>query len=256
MKHLEATSRAGLRSFARLAWIAALVLPLVACESTTGDVAFPFRDKKIVLKSGPAAVTTHDGLVEVDRHIMRRAFLRPDVDWSGYDKILLEPLQISVEYARRNEERRHEYGDLARFELDDEGIDRLRADFRTEMVKGFERNGSFLVVEAPGPGVLRVSSILTEYMMNAPTRKSRDTQARIFTGATSTLTFMADGRDAETGDVLVRVADTRMPAGNLQLNNEADNRADVQLIFRNWGNTLRRRLEKLRKQGVVSVSSN
>ncbi len=250
------SSATPLRTVSRIAMFAVLIVPLAACESLLGNAPYPFHDNKIVLKSGPDAVITHDGLVEVEHPIMRRAFVRPDVDWSGYDRILLEPLQISVEYSKRNKEREHEYGDLARFELEEDELDRLRADFQTEMVKSFEGKNSFRVVTKPGPGVLRISSILTEYMLNAPTRKTRNSQAKIFTGATSTLSFMADGRDAVTGDVLVRVADTKQPAGNLQLNNAANNRADVQLIFRVWGNTLRRRLETLREQGVVSVSAN
>ena len=236
------------------ALLGAALVTLVACEPMT--ITTPklfYHDKEFVLANGPDAVVTHDGLVEVVDPILREAFLRPDVNWRDYDEILLEPLQISVDYARLNEKRQHDFGSVAKFELEEEDFETLRGDFHEEMLKGLQRNGSFRIVEEPGRRVLRLSAILIDYQLNAPTEGSRDSQTKTYTAATSTMTVMAEARDSVSGEILLRVADTKTPTGNLQLNVKARNRGDVKYTFQVWSNTFRRRLEVLRKQGVVSV---
>ena len=209
------------------------------------------------LEAGDDAEITHDGLYAVANSILDRTYVRPDFDFSVYDRIFIETLQISAQYASSNANRDHGYGDRADFTLHQTDLDRLVRVYREQMKAGFGRGPgrTIRVVTTPGDGTLRLSSILINFILSAPNEQSRDVhQVKTYTGSTSRITVMAEVRDPVSGDVLVRFADTKSAIGNFQVNQQGLAIQDAEWVFKVWANTFRRRLEVLRKQGTVEAT--
>ncbi|MCH2170339.1 DUF3313 domain-containing protein [Myxococcota bacterium] len=231
------------------------VLLLVVLGTALGCSAplLPFHDREFRFKEGTDARVSHDGLHEVDQPSFKSLFLRAGTDFAAYRAILLEPLQIKLDYAASNSERGHTYGSGAAFELDGRDLERVRGYYKELMTKGLEADGTFQVVAKPGPGVLQMSALVVDLILNAPVEKTRNFQSRYYTGATSVVTIMVELRDSMSGEILARLGDSKRPVGNFDVNTDSNVRGDLKFVFNVWANTFRRRLEALREQGIVSV---
>ena len=67
--------------------VMASTIAITGCETT------PAREPSIQM--GPNAEVTVDGLHRVDDSKMALAYVKPDVDLSGYTKIMLDPVSIA-----------------------------------------------------------------------------------------------------------------------------------------------------------------
>ena len=165
-------------------------------------------------------------------------YKNPNAKWASYNKIIVDPVQIWKDA---------ETEDVSRADLQ-----RLANDFWSKIREAVQKD--YEIVHQPGPGVMRVSTAITEAEASDPamdTITSIIPQTRLLTGAKG---MMTDGQpgfvgaasveakitDAQTGVLLAagvdRRAGTKNPVGST---NEWN---DVEEAYQYWADRFRYRL--------------
>ncbi len=142
-----------------LATVAVLVV-LGACAQTLPS-----------LQTGPDAVVSPEGLHKIDNSAFELAFARPGVDFSQYDKFILEPLQIASNAAQVNSETGSR-SRRERWEFDARGVERLKGEFRDAIVEALEADRGYPIVTEPAPGVLRIVAAIVTIDMPPPPQRT------------------------------------------------------------------------------------
>lgn len=206
-----------------LAALAASAL-LLGC-STTPEV-----------QTGPDAEVIGGNLHRVDHSRADIAYVDPDVDFSRFSRVMIEPLGVNNIEIIQPDTR----GSMMRrgdWELNDRDRQELQEMYRAAMVKQLQERGHFPVVDEPGDDVLLISAMITAI---APSAAKDDNRSRpsgrsyVITEGAGSIAVAVTFADSETGEVYALVKDSRGTANNWGLNNSVTNRADVQRMFNSW----------------------
>jgi hypothetical protein len=217
-----------LRSTSRAAVFVGAVLATVAFTA----VATPR------IQVGPAAEVTDDGLHRVDGGTFDRAWVKPGFDLDGYDKILLQPIDMSFREVKDPGARRS----VNDFPIDEKQRQALREMFEEAFVAELGTSKRFALTSQPGPGVLEIRSALIDIVSHVPEEPIG--RGATFLKSLGEATLVIELRDAETQEILGRIADRRAAERTFPTrSNEVSNRADVRRATQQWANLLRRRLD-------------
>lgn len=200
------------------------------------------------------APETWDGLVRVKGKRVQFAYLRPQADFSGYTKVVLDPAQVAF---RKNWRRdvnsasglsQNVSESEARAMLDEAqaGLDRLFADsFRSA---GYE------IVSAAGPDVLRLSVGVADLSISAPDR-AMSSRSRTYARDAGYATLILEARDSVSGELIGRAVD-RQTVGNFSMptrRTEMSNRADFEQQFQSWAKGSAKGLSELKAASPVNT---
>jgi hypothetical protein len=200
------------------------------------------------VQTGPTAEVTADGLYRVDNSVMSMAWVKPDMDLSGYRKFMLDP--VVVAYQRDPQGRRSATGGgNQNFALSAEQMENFRTMFREAVVQALTENDGYELVDAPAPDVLRITAELVDLVVRVPTERSG--RERTFARSYGEVTLLLELRDSESGEIFARAADRRDPTMNPSGNSMREVsptfvRADTQRLFEYWADLLRKRLDEVR----------
>jgi hypothetical protein len=186
--------------------------------------------------SGAATPATSDGLIAVQSRSLEELYVRPNVNLSGYRKIIVDPAQAALKKnwlkdtnAQRDVQRRLVPEDAERITQE------AASSLRTVVAETFKARG-YEIATAPAEGVLRLSPSVTDLYVNAPDVPAAGIQ-RAFVRDAGEATLRLDVRDAVTGTLLARVVD-RDTAREIRLNNNiATNVSNLfwfNALFRQW----------------------
>ena len=201
------------------------------------------------MQTGEDAETTHDGLVRVDRTIMDAVWVRPDIDVTGVDKIML--IGIGVEYrnvsgpysGRAGSATTRATASTTEFQLDED----TKALFEEQISGAFQEelgtSDAFELVDEPGPDVLAVFVGLHDVVSRVP--PERTGRSRVFIDSVGDATLVLEIRDSESNTVLVRAVDRRAAQSGMTMieSSRARNLAEVRRLGRRWARILREGLE-------------
>lgn len=203
------------------------------------------------VQTGPNAEVTVDGLHRVDNSVMALAWVRPDLDLSGYTKVMLD--DVTVAYQREPRARRQSPGGSDQnFALTPSQMENLKSWFREAVVRALTRDDGYEIVEAPGPDVLQITASLVDLVVRIPTEQGGS--ARTFASSYGEVTVILELRDSESEQVLARAADRRdptlNPANELMMVTSAAVRRDTETLFNYWAGLLRESLDEIREVGI------
>jgi hypothetical protein len=196
-----------------------------------------------------------DGLVAVKSKRMDMAFVAPGADFRPYDKLMIDPTQVSFhkDWIKNMNDRR----DLSR-KVDEghanEVIEAARTNFAEVFSEAFSKGG-YTVVTSPGPGVLRVTPGLINLYINAPDVMAAG-RSTSYTANAGEATMVLEIRDSLTNALLGRVLDrreTRESAG-MQMSNRVTNTADFRLLFKSWATSCVKGLDTLKSLSPLPES--
>lgn len=147
-----------------------------------------------------------DGLVQTDARGLDEIFVRPDTNFQGFRKVIVEPGTVAMRagWLKSINSTRGPSRWLVPEDAQDI-TDQAAKDLSQSIAKTFRAKG-YEVVTTPGPGVLRVSPRVTELFVNAPDVTSAYTQA-LFNVTAGEATLMMDVRDSSTGVLLAQIVD-------------------------------------------------
>lgn len=177
-------------------------------------------------------------------------YISPDARWSGYSKVLLEPVQLWA---------------APDTSLPASDQHALTAYFYNALKEDLGKN--FTLVDEPGPGVVLVQVALNEATGAVPILRSVSVvipQARLLNFvqslATGSYAFVGSGEaqakisDSVTGQLLAAGADRRL--GGMQIASAAQWRwGDAEKIMKYWSEKISARLQELKTRGALSSTS-
>lgn len=205
------------------------------------------------LQTGPDAVVSPEGLHKIDNSAFELAFARPGVDFSQYDKFILEPLQIASNAAQVNTETGSR-SRRERWEFDARGVERLKGELRDAIVEALEADRGYPVVTEPAPGVLRiVAAIVTIDMPPPPKRKGVRGEGGSSSSVTHTagmMTLAMDLRDSLSHELLATVLDRGHAGDAVRGTTSFNNWRFIRIICESWAKTLRSRVDLVHEHGL------
>lgn len=193
---------------------------------------------------------SHDGLVLVPRSEFAVAYVHPEADWSGYERIQLLDAYVAF---RKNWLRDHSTSlarprkrDMERMKKDLAKL--LRDVFRDEL----ERDGGWPLVESTDDDVLLVRPAILDLDVTSPDT-ANPSRTYSFAASAGAATLMLEAYDSVTGEILARVLDRQeaTEAGNfIRWTNRVTNRVAAERVLSGWAELLRERLDEVRSSGA------
>ena len=226
-------------SFARLRLAALCAAAGIAAACATGA--------GIDYATGPGA-TTGDGLRRLRWSPHGAEFVRPGAEFASYRQVLIEPLSITTP----PDAERPRMAPTPSFPPTPAYLDGMRRIFGEVFAREFGRGGISVATE-PGPGVLRISALVSDLVLTARLDPEADPDTNELISSFGTLTLLIDVRDAATGVPLLRSVDrasiARDSVQGVSRNSTGANLSAQRMLFANQALLLRQRLQELQRSG-------
>lgn len=214
--------------------LSAAAAGLVLCFHSGGANSQP------ALATGPEAGVTEEGLHRVDPLIMEGAWVRPDVDFSRYTRILLMPTAVHFrDVPQRRYDPRTSIG-TTEFPLSNERKEWLRREWRRAVEAVFAEQSSYELYEGAGEDVLVVQAFLVDVVSRIPP----DVAGSAYTMVRDPwiVHVVLELRDGATAELLARSVDQRRAEGLLEVGEVWHQTRDV---VERWAESAYARLTRL-----------
>ena len=212
--------------------VAFLSLSLGGCATPTPTI-----------DTGPNAEITFDGLYEVQHGAADKVWALPDLDLSGYTKIMIQG--AGIEYRPGGESGR---SSMSRsrggpFEVTDKQKTRFRQVVGETLLDELGKSEKFTLVKEPGPDVLLIRGALLDVVSYVPPEPIG--RSEIYLTEIGEVTLVLELRDSITDAILVRAIDSDSIGGDgmMKNSNRATNTSEVKQVIRKWMSALRERLD-------------
>ena len=201
------------------------------------------QPRSIDVSAAPEEMT-HDGLYPVRGAVVDSVWARPDLDVTGYSKILVQAAGIQFRPVKGSPGIR--YATTRReFPISEANREKLRETVRTAFAEEFAKSEKFTVVTEPGPDVLIVRGGLIDVVSFVP--EERPGRSDIYLDRVGEATLVLEFVDSESGAVLIRTVDRRAAEqrGMVLESNSVTNWMEVRTLARYWARRLRENLDLL-----------
>ncbi len=220
--------------------IAGLISILASCSSTPPPS----------IQHGPDAEVTYDGLHRVDNSKSQVVYIKPDIDLSRYDKLLLEGL--GIQYRPVDPQNRYDRN-AEEFPLTESQKENIRIAVTEAILEELGKSRYFTIVDKPGRDVLRIRLGLSDVVSRVPPR-NHSSESFYLTNLGGALLVM-EYSDSRTNEVLARVADRQeIEPAVMTESNAVTNRSEVKRLIRTWGVRIRDGLDELHSLGCLSCT--
>ena len=194
---------------------------------------------------------THDGLELVPDSGVMAAWLKPEADFSVYQRVMI--LEATVAFRKNwlmDQNRRSVH------RVTNRDVQRIKGEVATQLHEVFvaemSSDGGMEVVDAPDTDVLLLRPAIIDLDVVAPeTQGMRRTHNLVRSAGAATLYL--EMFDSVSGEIMGRVVDRQEAAETgdvMRLATSASNRADAERLLAGWARQLRQALDELR--GVAS----
>ncbi len=192
---------------------------------------------------------THDGLVLVPDSAVKAAWVRPDTDFSVYERVAINKAHVSFRRGWQTDHNRQSVNRVTNRqmqEIKDEAAQMLFDALASELA-----DGGWEVVSELDSNVLLVAPGIVDLDVTAPENRGAG-RSFSFTGSAGSGTLVIELFDSVSGEILARAVDQRAaetPGNVMRMQTGAGNRADAQRVFEGWADLLREGLDALRDAG-------
>lgn len=195
-----------------------------------------------------------DGMVRVKAKHVDLAYLRPQADFRGYTKVMLDPTEVAF---RKNWKRDLNMDSASRVTDADARriLDEARDGFQKLFSEAYQKAG-YQVVTTPGPDVLRLSTGVLDLDVEAPDTMEPGI-TRTYTHEAGGATLVLEARDSLSGSLLGRAIDGKDTSDfGPHLRNRATNAGDFERLFRDWADRSVKSLGELKALSPVDPGGN
>lgn len=211
------------------------------------------------IQEGPTAETTFDGLVAVDNTVYQKVWVKPDIDLSQYDKMMLKGAEVDYRAVglpggARYYSSRQEFFPMS--EKDKEDFEKLVSEgFRKEL----EKSKYFEIVQEPGPTTLIVEGTLIDVVSRVPPEiGGRD----VYVSSYGEATLVIQLYDSMSDEILARAADRRAAQDVTAMNSVSSTPAtavsatmEVNRMVTTWGQLLTNGIDYLHEMPPVETAA-
>jgi hypothetical protein len=216
-------------------------------------VATSLTGAPLLAKKKPAleeeAPISFDGLYRVEKSIVDEAYIRPDLDLSGYGRIMIDPVTVSYKRKPIPPSASRASHSRSNFALTEKQTEELKGLFHEAFQKAMSEGEVWQVVDSTGPDVLRVQAELIDLVVKVPTVPSPG-RSSYFVSELGEVTLVAELRDSQSGQILARGVDRRVigraVGGRVYRATTVAARSDVSRLFDAWAQLLRARLDQIK----------
>lgn len=192
--------------------------------------------------------TTFDGLQRLEESVLDEAYVRRDIDLSGYGRILIDPVTVSYRRPPSRATGRASSG-TGNFALTNRQMTELKSIFQEAFDDAMSKEEGWEIVEEPSPDALRVHAQLIDLVVEVPTSQGTS-RSEFFVSRIGEVTLVVELRDSESGQILARGVDRRSigssAGGRLFRATTVGARRDVRQLFDGWATLLRLRVDQIR----------
>lgn len=214
----------------KLAMIA-LVSSLVACSGTP------------TLQSGSDAEYSHDGLVKVDNTRMDSVWVRPGIDLSNYDKIMVT--NIGMQYRSVGEVNRLRMSSDSEFPMDEESQARFEEAVTETFREEMNNSERFELVQERGPTTLELAGGFIDVVSFVPPDDS-PSRVDVYLTSLGAATLVLEVRDSASHQVFARAAEGRQfDVQTISRSNSVTNRFELERELEQWADLIREGVEYL-----------
>ena len=173
------------------------------------------------------------------------AYLDPEADFSRFNNIMLDPLDMSrTEIVQPN----RSTSAVARrpTELSDRNVAAIQAAFAEVFTRELQETGDYTIVTEAGPDVLRITAAVTQIAPTAPgddPRTRTSGRVRVYTEGAGRMAISFGFIDSQSNEILAVVKDARSGSPTWGVNNAVTNLSDVRFMFARWARMVRARLD-------------
>jgi len=198
----------------------------------------------------PPEISTEDlSLVQDKRH--SEIYADPDVDWSVYSKILLDPATVAFRKNWQRDQNRSQP-----FKIRTEDMERIKTElselfgevFTTELTE----EGGYLMASESGEDVMRITPHIVDLDVYAPDTRSSPGMQRSYTESAGRMTLKLQLYDSVTGDLIAVTSDREEAPrrGYMQWTTSVTNRQEATHLMQRWAKKMRERLDEARATGT------
>jgi hypothetical protein len=194
----------------------------------------------------PPEITT-EGLSLVESERRSEIYADPDVDWSVYTKVLLDPATVAF---RKNWQRDQNRGQP--FKVRTEDMERIKSElsdlfgevFTTELTE----KGGYVIATESGEDVMRIAPHIVDLDVYAPDARSSAGIQHSYTESAGRMTLKLQLFDSVTGDLIAVTSDREESPrrGYMQWTTSVTNRAEATRLMQRWAKKMRERLDEAR----------
>ena len=199
-----------------------------------------------VAKDDPPEVSI-EGLELVDKARRGEIYADPDIDWSLYTQIMLDPATVAFRrHWQRDQNRYHS------FKVRAKDMERIRTEmselFDDVFTKELGESGGYTVTDQTGDDVMRIKPAIIDLDVNAPDTMNSPGRTTQFTESVGKMTLKLEIYDSVTGDLIALLSDRREAPrrGYMQWTTSVTNRAEAQRMLQRWAKDLVKRLDEAR----------
>lgn len=197
-------------------------------------------------KEDPPEVSI-EGLELVEKDRRGEIYAAPNIDWSIYTQIMLDPATVAF---RRNWQR--DQNRSRSFKINTKDMERIKTSlsemFDDVFTKELSENGGYTITEQTGIEVMRIKCAIADLDVYAPDTRSSPGRTTQFTESAGRMTLKLEIYDSVTGGLIVMASDRREAPrrGYMQWTNSVSNRAEAQRMLQRWAKDLVKRLDEAR----------
>jgi hypothetical protein len=212
-------------------------------------IALPLAISTPSPSSAEKAPATWDNLVRVPSKRIKLVYVKPGADFSGYSKVMLDPVEIAFDKDWRRSYNNSNRNPQARISESD--LQKASADGAATAHEIFAKaltEGGFPVVSSPGPDVLRLRVGVVDITVNAPDVMTAG-RSRSYAPESGYATLVVEARDSVSGAILGRAADRQVAGSStmtLMPRSSVSNRGDFRRIATSWAKSTVRGLTELK----------
>ena len=185
---------------------------------------------------------TFDGLARVENSAFDQAWARPDLDLTGYRKLILQP--AGIEYRPTGPASGATLSGRAEFPLSEAQKEKLRQIMRTAFREELAKSQRYQLVSEPGPDTLLLRGALLDVVSFIP--PTEVAMGKVFLQSVGEATLVLELRDSLSEAILARVVDRRAAerlGGRMEESNPMMNAYEVEVAARRWARLVRERLD-------------
>jgi hypothetical protein len=187
-----------------------------------------------------------EGLELVEKDRRGELYADPDIDWSVYDKILLDKASVAFrKHWQRDQNRQQSFkvraSDMEKIKTE------LAALFDEVFTEELTTKGGYEIASQTADNVMRITPRIVDLDVYAPDTPTPGI-TRTFTESTGRMTLKLEIYDSVTGDLIVTASDRRESPrrGYMQWTTSVTNRAEARQMLQRWATGLRERLDQAR----------
>ena len=160
------------------------------------------------LQTGPDAEVTHDGLYRVDKTVMSAAWIKPDIDLRGYDKLMIVGTGFSYRTVD-NEGKRYSPGrsNDSDFYIAPKNRERIETEMREAFTRELVNLDRYKIVSDPAPDVLMLVGGVIDVVSSVPPVDTCVNRCDVYLSKVGEATLVLELRDSMSNEILARAVD-------------------------------------------------